>query len=63
MQGYEETTTNFDAMVANVTDASDCNAVYLSSYITDAAGILEALAEADLPDTFSVETTLQVSVF
>ena len=46
MQGYEETTTNFDAMVANVTDASDCNAVYLSSYITDAPGILEALAEA-----------------
>ena len=46
MQGYEETTTNFDAMVANVTDASDCNAVYLSSYITDGAGILEALAQA-----------------
>ena len=46
MQGYEETTTNFDAMVANITDASDCNAVYLSSYITDGAGILEALAQA-----------------
>ena len=46
MQGYEESTTNFDAMVANITDASDCNAVYLSSYITDGAGILEALAQA-----------------
>ena len=46
MQGYEETTTNFDAMVANITDATDCNAVYLSSYITDGAGILEALAQA-----------------
>ena len=46
MQGYEESTTNFDAMVANITDATDCNAVYLSSYITDGAGILEALAQA-----------------
>ena len=46
MQGYEETTTDFTTMVGNITDASDCTAVYLSSYITDAAGILEALADA-----------------
>ena len=47
MQGYEETTTDFTTMASNITDASDCNAVYLSSYITDAAGILEALADAN----------------
>ena len=33
-------------MVANITDATDCNAVYLSSYITDAAGIIEALGSS-----------------
>ena len=46
MSGYEETTTDFSTMASNITDATDCSAVYLSSYITDGAGILEALAQA-----------------
>jgi len=48
MQGYEETATtatDFSALVTSIMDSSDCEAVYLSSYITDAALILEELAE------------------
>ena len=44
-QGYEEKTTDFKGIVAAMGD--DCEAVYLSSYITDAAGLLEALNEAN----------------
>ena len=43
MQGYEETTTYFSSIAQSIVDNSDCTAVYLSSYITDAALILEAL--------------------
>ncbi len=46
MQGYEETTTDFSAAVQAIMDNTDCEAVYLSSYITDGALILEELAEA-----------------
>ena len=64
MQGYEETTTNFDAMVANITDATDCNAVYLSSYITDGAGILEALAQAGFTGhVFGVDGPAGIGLF
>jgi len=45
MQGYEESATDFSAMVTAIMDNSDCEAVYLSSYITDGALILEELAE------------------
>ena len=62
MQGYEETTTNFDAMVANALMLQTV-LIYLSSYITDAAGILEALAEAGFTGHISVETDLQVLFF
>lgn len=43
MQGYEDTATDFSALAQSVVDNTDCTAVYLSSYITDAAGIIEAL--------------------
>jgi branched-chain amino acid transport system substrate-binding protein len=43
MIGYEDTATNFDALAQSVIDNTDCTAVYLSSYITDAAGIIEEL--------------------
>ena len=46
MVGYEETTTDFSAQAASLAAATDCTGVYLSSYITDAAAILEALDEA-----------------
>jgi len=45
MQGYEETTTDFSAAVQAIMDNTDCEAVYLSSYITDAAMIIEELAD------------------
>ena len=47
MQGYEDTATDFSALAQSVVDNTDCTAVYLSSYITDAAGIIEALNDAD----------------
>jgi len=47
MIGYEDTTTNFDSLAQSVVDNADCTAVYLSSYITDAALIIEALNDAD----------------
>jgi branched-chain amino acid transport system substrate-binding protein len=47
MQGYVETATDFSALANGIAGNSDCTAVYLSSYITDAALILEALAEAN----------------
>ncbi len=43
MQGYEETTTSFGSLADGIVGNADCTAVYLSSYITDAAGIIEAL--------------------
>ncbi len=43
MQGYEDTATDFNALAQSIVDNADCTAVYLSSYITDAAGIIEAL--------------------
>ncbi len=46
MQGYEDTATDFSALAQSIVDNADCTAVYLSSYITDAAGILEALDDA-----------------
>ena len=46
MVGYEETTTDFSAQATALAGDSTCTGVYLSSYITDAALILEALDEA-----------------
>jgi len=46
MVGYEETTTDFSAQANALAAATDCTGVYLSSYITDAALILEALDAA-----------------
>ena len=46
MVGYEETTTDFSAQAAALAGDATCTGVYLSSYITDAALILEALDEA-----------------
>ena len=43
MQGYEETSTDFSGLVSAIIDDDDCEAVYLSSYQTDAAGIIEEL--------------------
>ena len=47
MQGYEETTTSFGSLADGIAGNADCTAVYLSSYITDAALIIEALNDAD----------------
>lgn len=47
MQGYEETTTDFSGLANGIAGNADCTAVYLSSYITDAALIIEALNDAD----------------
>ena len=47
MQGYEETTTDFSSLANGIAGNADCTAVYLSSYITDAALIIEALNDAD----------------
>ena len=47
MQGYEETTTSFGALADGIAGNADCTAVYLSSYITDAALIIEALNDAE----------------
>ena len=46
MYGYEESNTDFSDIAAQMAAASDCTAVYLSSYIKDAALILEALDDA-----------------
>ncbi len=46
MQGYEETTTDFSGLANGIAGNADCTAVYLSSYITDAALIIEALNDA-----------------
>ena len=43
MQGYEEAATDFSAMVTAIADDPTCEAVYLSSYLTDGAKILEEL--------------------
>ena len=45
MQGYSDTTTYFDNIVEDIVNSDDCTAVYLSSYITDAALIVEALKD------------------
>ena len=47
MQGYEESATDFSAMVTTIVDDSTCEAVYLSSYLTDGAKILEELDTQD----------------
>ena len=47
MQGYEETTTDFSGLANGIAGNADCTAVYLSSYITDAALIIEALNDAE----------------
>jgi len=47
MVGYEDTTTNFQTQAEALVAATDCTGVYLSSYITDAAAILEALSAAN----------------
>ena len=47
MQGYEETTTSFGSLADGIAGNADCTAVYLSSYITDAALIIEALNDAE----------------
>ena len=43
MQGYDETTTDFSGLVSAIIDDENCEAVYLSSYNEDAAGIIEEL--------------------
>ena len=62
MQSYEETTTNFDAMVANVTDASDC---MQSTYHLTLQMQLEseALAEAGFTDVFSGDGPAGIGLF
>ena len=45
MQGYVDTTTDFSALAESISGDADCTAVYLSSYIQDAAGIIEALKD------------------
>jgi len=45
MQGYEETTTDFSALVTSIVSDDTCGAVYISSYITDGALIIEELAK------------------
>jgi len=47
MQGYAEDTTDFSALAASVADDATCTSVYLSSYIVDAAGIIEALEDKE----------------
>ena len=43
MQGYDETVTDFSAIVNTIVQDDACTAVFLSSYMTDAAGIIEEL--------------------
>jgi len=43
MQGYSDTETDFSYVVDDIVNSDDCTAVYLSSYIQDAAGIIEKL--------------------
>ena len=45
MAGYEDTTTDFSALADSISGDASCTAVYLSSYIQDAAGIIEALKD------------------
>ena len=45
MAGYEDTTTDFGALAESISGDETCTAVYLSSYIQDAAGIIEALKD------------------
>ena len=45
MKGYAEDTTDFAALAQSIVDDSTCTSVYLSSYIVDAAGIIEALED------------------
>jgi len=45
MQGYVDTTTDFTSLAESISSDSTCTAVYLSSYITDAAGIMDALED------------------
>ena len=41
--GYDETASEFSGLVSAIIDDENCEAVYLSSYQTDAAGIIEEL--------------------
>ena len=43
IQGYDEPATDFSALVSAIIDDENCEAVYLSSYLEDAAGIIEEL--------------------
>ncbi|MEC8447158.1 MAG: clostripain-related cysteine peptidase [Candidatus Thermoplasmatota archaeon] len=43
MQGYDETASEFSGLVSAIIDDENCEAVYLSSFQTDAAGIIEEL--------------------
>ena len=47
MLEYYENENNFDSVVDEIVQNDDCTTVYLSSYINDAAGIIEALHEHD----------------
>ena len=47
MKGYAEDTTDFAALAQSIVDDSTCTSVYLSSYIVDAAGIIEALKDKE----------------
>ena len=43
MQGYEESSSDFSGLVSAIIDDENCEAVYLSSFYEDAAGIIEEL--------------------
>tara|TARA_B100002052_G_scaffold290773_1_gene309833 strand:- start:85 stop:2262 length:2178 start_codon:yes stop_codon:yes gene_type:complete len=45
MQGYDEHSTDFSALAESISGDATCTAVYLSSYLQDAAGIIEALKD------------------
>ena len=45
MQGYAEDTTDFSSLADSIVNDDTCTSVYLSSYIVDAAGIIEALED------------------
>ena len=45
MQGYAEDTTDFSSLADSIVNDETCTSVYLSSYIVDAAGIIEALKD------------------
>jgi len=46
MKGYSADTTDYAALADPIAADSTCTSVYLSSYIVDAAGIIEALEDA-----------------